>query len=163
MDLPNTVGAINHTQDTFLPANSYEPFEWESDTRHANNRVKNSSPNLEPLLASLPNDITEPTLKFILSDRVLELDFPSLKRTVFHQGDNAFLHGAIDWVKVNQGFSGLEIQVIEHSCHTRRGVLDENTFIPRGVEELRDICACPFQEFCVLLPDVRVWCPIGQV
>lgn len=163
MDLPNTMGAINHTQNALLPTNSYEPFEWESHTRHANNRVKDSSPGFEALLASLPNDLTEPTLKFILSDRVLELDFPRLKRAVFRQGDNAFLHGAIDRLKVNQGFSSLEVQVVQHGRHTRRGVLDEDTFVSWSVEELRDICTRPLQEFCVLLPDVRVWCPIGQV
>lgn len=140
MDLSDSMGTINHAQNPLLPTNSHKSFERESNTGIANNRIEDSSPNFESLFASFPNHLTEPTLKFILNNGVLESNFPSLKRAVFLERDDALLHGSINRLEVNQGFPGLEIQVIQDGCNTGGGVLDKDTFVLRCIEKLRDIC-----------------------
>lgn len=141
-DLPDPVGAVDNTQDPLFATDSSKPLEREPHTRQADNGIEHRAADRKPLLLAGPSEhLTKAALKFILRDRILKADLARLQRTMLCQGNNALLDGAVDRLEVDQGFAGLEVEVIQDRCDACRGVLDEDAFVLRDVEELRDGCA----------------------
>lgn len=142
MNVPNTVSTIDHTQDALLPADGSEPLEGEAHTRIANDGIEDSRANHEPFSTSLLDDIPEPLLEVALRNGILKGHFPGLEGRVFLQRDQAFLHGAVDGLEIDDYFTGLEVQVVQDGCDAGSGVFDKDTFVLFGVEKRRELTPC---------------------
>lgn len=162
-NVPNAVGAIDHAQNTLFPADGSESLKGESTTGVTDNGVENSSANLEALLASLAHDFTEPALELVLGDREFKAHLPRLEIGVLLQGDNAFLHGSVHRLEVNEGLPGLEVQVIQDRCDASGSVLHEHALLFRSIENPRDGCARLVEVLCMVCPNIRVRSPLGEV
>lgn len=112
MDMPDAVGTIDHTQYPFVPTDSSKSFEGEANTRVANDGIENRCANRETLCPRLLDNVAESLLKFTLSNRIFKGHFPSLKRRMFLQRDEAFFHGTVDWLEIDNSLTCLEIEVI---------------------------------------------------
>lgn len=162
-DLPDTMGAVDNTQDGFLTTNLDQSLERKPDAGVTHDRIENSRAHREPLIASPINHLEEPTFQLALGDGILESDLPGLQRAMLLKRDNAFLDGAVDGLEIDEGLSRLEIQVIEHGRDAASGVLDEDTFVLAGMDELGHLLARHVQQRRVLLSDIGVWAGVGQV
>lgn len=142
MDVPNTVRTIDHTQDPLFPADGSEPLEGEAHTRIANDGIEDSRANREPFSTSLLDNITEPLFKVTLRNGILKGHFPSLQGRMFLQRDQAFLHGAVDWLEIDDYLPGLEVQVVQDGCDAGSSVFDKDTFVLFRVENFCELAPC---------------------
>lgn len=163
LNLSNTMGTIDDTQNPLFATDPHEPFKRKPNPGIAHNSIKHRRANLESLLAGLLYNLTKTPFQFIFRNGVLKPHLTRLERTMFLQRDNALLDSAIDGLEVDQGFARLEIEIIEHRRDAGCGVLDEDTLVLRGIEQFCDICACCVEVFRVLLPDVGIWSDVGEI
>lgn len=137
-DLANGMGTIDHTQDALLPARLGQPLKREPYGGLADDSVKDSHADVQPIGLGLGHHGLEPLDELIVADGELVLDLDGADRGRLAEMDDGVFDSTIDGREVNDYVAFAEHQVPEDGVDARRGVADKDALFRGRLEEPGD-------------------------
>ena len=157
VDVPYTVGCVDHAQDSVGCAESCEDFEGHADTGHGDDGVEDCEAGVLSFSFDCFDGVFEFVAEVFVRDWVGVFDFSAFGWGGFGDVFDGFVAASVDCGEVDDHISGLVDEVAEDGVYAGAGVGYENDAFDWRVEILGNGCSGCIVEAWVFVADRPVW------